>query len=47
MLDGDWDALNAPSSRLVVGKLGKIGTGLFDVMVDTPTRHLDMAYPEA
>ncbi|KAK2070908.1 hypothetical protein P8C59_005369 [Phyllachora maydis] len=43
VLDGDWDVLNAPSSRLVVGKLGKVGTGLFDVYTAAPTRHLGHA----
>ncbi|RKF71919.1 DNA-directed RNA polymerase I subunit rpa1 [Golovinomyces cichoracearum] len=29
--DGDWDDLSNPSSRLVVGKMSKVGTGSFDV----------------
>lgn len=32
VLDGDWDDLNTPSSRIVIGRLGKIGTGAFDVL---------------
>ncbi|KAK4165088.1 hypothetical protein QBC43DRAFT_42403 [Cladorrhinum sp. PSN259] len=39
VLDGDWDALATPSSRLVVGKLGSIGTGSFDVLTQVPTQH--------
>lgn len=36
VLEDDWDNLNNPSARIVVGKLGKIGTGVFDVL--TPLR---------
>ncbi|OTA95759.1 hypothetical protein M434DRAFT_393403 [Hypoxylon sp. CO27-5] len=32
VLDGDWDDLSTPSSRIVMGRLGKIGTGAFDVL---------------
>ncbi|KAI1260807.1 beta and beta-prime subunits of DNA dependent RNA-polymerase [Xylariaceae sp. FL1019] len=32
VLDGDWDDLNTPSGRIVMGRLGKIGTGAFDVL---------------
>ncbi|KAI1366389.1 hypothetical protein F5Y08DRAFT_301522 [Xylaria arbuscula] len=32
LLDGDWDDLTTPSSRIVMGRLGKIGTGAFDVL---------------
>jgi len=39
VLDGDWDSLATPSSRLVVGKLGSIGTGSFDVLTQVPTTH--------
>ncbi|KAK0705180.1 hypothetical protein B0H67DRAFT_649537 [Lasiosphaeris hirsuta] len=39
VLDGDWDSLATPSSRLVVGKLGGIGTGSFDVLTNVPTAH--------
>ncbi|KAK4226975.1 hypothetical protein QBC38DRAFT_478950 [Podospora fimiseda] len=39
VLDGDWDALATPSSRLVVGKLGSIGTGSFDLLTQVPTTH--------
>jgi DNA-directed RNA polymerase I subunit RPA1 len=41
VLDGDWDDLVSPSSRLVMGKLGKIGTGGFDVLTQLPTHHVD------
>ncbi|KAK1761154.1 hypothetical protein QBC47DRAFT_335191 [Echria macrotheca] len=39
VLDGDWDALATPSSRLVVGKLGTVGTGSFDLFTKVPTEH--------
>ncbi|PHH65389.1 hypothetical protein CDD81_2493 [Ophiocordyceps australis] len=39
LLEGDWDDLTTPSSRLVTGKLGKIGTGGFDVLTRLPTNH--------
>ncbi|KAI1320068.1 beta and beta-prime subunits of DNA dependent RNA-polymerase [Xylariaceae sp. FL0255] len=32
VLDGDWDDLATPSGRIVMGRLGKIGTGAFDVL---------------
>ncbi|KAI1811086.1 beta and beta-prime subunits of DNA dependent RNA-polymerase [Poronia punctata] len=32
LLDGDWDDLATPSGRIVMGRLGKIGTGAFDVL---------------
>ncbi|KAH9898602.1 beta and beta-prime subunits of DNA dependent RNA-polymerase [Xylariomycetidae sp. FL2044] len=32
VLDGDWDDLTTPSSRIVMGRLGKIGTGAFDIL---------------
>jgi len=32
VLDGDWDDLTTPSSRLVMGSLGRVGTGGFDVL---------------
>ena len=31
VLERDWDDLKNPSARIVVGKLGGIGTGAFDV----------------
>ncbi|KAK0651336.1 hypothetical protein B0T16DRAFT_323548 [Cercophora newfieldiana] len=39
VLDGDWDSLATPSSRIVVGKLGSTGTGSFDVLTNVPTHH--------
>ncbi|KAL2257552.1 hypothetical protein VTK26DRAFT_9495 [Humicola hyalothermophila] len=39
VLDGDWDSLATPSSRLVVGKLGTMGTGSFDLLTQVPTEH--------
>ncbi|KAL4806596.1 hypothetical protein BDV18DRAFT_137870 [Aspergillus unguis] len=32
VLERDWDNLNNPSSRIVVGRTGTIGTGAFDVL---------------
>lgn len=32
VLDGDWDDLTTPSSRLVMGRMGTVGTGGFDVL---------------
>lgn len=32
-LEGDFDDLNSPSARIVLGKLSGVGTGSFDVMV--------------
>jgi DNA-directed RNA polymerase I subunit RPA1 len=31
VLDGDWDDLKGPSSRIVLGEISKVGTGSFDV----------------
>lgn len=39
-LDGDWDDLATPSGRLVMGRLGRVGTGAFDVLTKLPTRHV-------
>lgn len=33
VLDQDWDTLEGPSARLVVGKVGRVGTGSFDVLM--------------
>lgn len=41
VLDGDWDDLTTPSSRLVMGRLGRVGTGGFDVLTQLPTYHVD------
>jgi hypothetical protein len=32
VLERDWDDLKNPSARIVVGKLGGVGTGAFDVL---------------
>lgn len=32
-LEGDFDDLTTPSSRIVMGKISSVGTGCFDVMV--------------
>ncbi|CAJ2510680.1 Uu.00g063050.m01.CDS01 [Anthostomella pinea] len=39
VLDGDWDDLSTPSSRIVMGQLGKIGTGAFDVLTTVHARN--------
>lgn len=41
VLDGDWDELATPSGRLVMGRLGKLGTGCFDVLTNLPTHHVE------
>lgn len=33
VLDGDWDDLKGPSARIVVGRVGRGGTGAFDVLM--------------
>lgn len=30
--EGDWDDLSSPSSRIVIGRMSKVGTGAFDVL---------------
>lgn len=37
VLDGDWDDLSNPSSRIVLGRMSKVGTGAFDVLTQVPT----------
>lgn len=39
VLDGDWDDLTTPSSRTVMGRLGKVGTGAFDVLTQVHARN--------
>ncbi|TVY19931.1 DNA-directed RNA polymerase I subunit rpa1 [Lachnellula arida] len=39
--DGDWDDLSSPSSRIVIGRMSKVGTGAFDVLTQVPTRKGD------
>jgi DNA-directed RNA polymerase I subunit RPA1 len=39
--DGDWDDLSNPSSRIVVGRMSKVGTGAFDVLTQVPTKKGD------
>ncbi|CAN8103810.1 unnamed protein product [Discula destructiva] len=41
LLEGDWDDLSTPSSRLVMGTLGKVGTGAFDILTRAPMKHYD------
>jgi len=38
VLERDWDELKNPSARIVVGKLGGIGTGAFDVLAPVKIR---------
>lgn len=33
VLDGDWDTLEGPSGRIVAGRVSKVGTGSFDVLM--------------
>ncbi|KAF7950413.1 hypothetical protein EAE96_007699 [Botrytis aclada] len=33
----DWDDLANPSSRIVIGRMSKVGTGAFDVLTKVPT----------
>ncbi len=35
--EGDWDDLRSPSSRIVIGRVSKVGTGAFDVLTRVPT----------
>lgn len=41
LLEGDWDDLSTPSSRLVMGRLGRVGTGAFDIFTRAPMKHFD------
>jgi DNA-directed RNA polymerase I subunit RPA1 len=34
--EGDWDDLSSPSSRIVIGRMSKVGTGAFDVLTRVP-----------
>ncbi|TAQ83929.1 hypothetical protein B7494_g7741 [Chlorociboria aeruginascens] len=43
--DGDWDDLSSPSSRIVIGRTSKVGTGAFDVLTRVPTE-VDVAESE-
>lgn len=36
VIDRDWDDLKSPSSRIVVGRTGKVGTGTFDILTEVP-----------
>lgn len=33
VLEGDWDTLEGPSARIVTGRVSKVGTGAFDVLM--------------
>ncbi|KAG9232203.1 putative DNA-directed RNA polymerase I subunit rpa1 [Amylocarpus encephaloides] len=37
VMDGDWDDLANPSSRIVIGRMSKVGTGAFDVLTQLST----------
>lgn len=39
--EGDWDDLSSPSSRIVIGRMSKVGTGAFDVLTQVPTKRGD------
>ncbi|TVY75599.1 DNA-directed RNA polymerase I subunit rpa1 [Lachnellula suecica] len=39
--DGDWDDLSSPSSRIVIGRMSKVGTGAFDVLTQVPSKKGD------
>jgi DNA-directed RNA polymerase I subunit RPA1 len=39
--DGDWDDLSSPSSRIVIGRMSKVGTGAFDVLTQVPKKRED------
>lgn len=41
VMDGDWDNLSSPSSRIVIGRMSKVGTGAFDVLTQVPTAKSD------
>ena len=41
VLDGDWDDLTGPSARIVMGKVGKVGTGAFDVLMPVDDMPID------
>jgi DNA-directed RNA polymerase I subunit RPA1 len=43
--DGDWDDLSSPSSRIVIGRMSKVGTGAFDVLTQVPTKKGDENLP--
>ena len=43
LVEGDWDDLSSPSSRIVMGKMGTVGTGAFDVLANAPTCNEDAA----
>lgn len=33
VMEGDWDTLEGPSARIVAGRVSKVGTGSFDVLM--------------
>jgi len=41
VMDGDWDDLSSPSSRIVIGRMSKVGTGAFDVLTQVPTKKVE------
>jgi DNA-directed RNA polymerase I subunit RPA1 len=48
VLERDWDDLSNPSARIVVGRLGGVGTGSFDVLAPVTVRDpLKMEQPDA
>ena len=45
VLEKDWDELKNPSARIVVGRLGTVGTGAFDILA--PVRAVDPLVEDA
>ncbi|KAG9247145.1 DNA-directed RNA polymeras-like protein I subunit [Calycina marina] len=39
--DGDFDDLTSPSSRIVIGRMSKVGTGAFDVLTQVPVGEVE------
>ncbi|KAL8807886.1 MAG: hypothetical protein Q9200_004486 [Gallowayella weberi] len=42
VLEGDWDTLEGPSARIVAGRVSKVGTGSFDVLMPMSERKRDL-----
>jgi DNA-directed RNA polymerase beta' subunit len=47
VMEEDFDDLNGPSGRIVVGKIGRIGTGGFDVMMPVSQVSSDLSSDDA
>ena len=44
--EGDWDDLSSPSSRIVIGRMSKVGTGAFDVLTQVPVGSVEESEDE-